>query len=91
MDEECSVCGLLLDALTSLTQITIYIDLSCASSKKKRDFGLEKSFIMREISTIKQMQKYHQYFHVNGESLSDTESVVEAISNPKPKRFRKPE
>jgi len=92
MDDDCSVCCLLQDSYNNLTKIVEYIDQSCAKQKVKRDFGLDKSYIIRELTSIQQMQRYHQYFHSTGMSLNDSESVVDSLSTaPKPKRFRKPE
>jgi len=91
MDDECAICCRLKAAQIPLLQLSELIDLSCANQKKKRDFGLDKSFVEKELATIKQMMKYHTYWHVNGESLNDPDIVYGIMDNNKPKRFRNTE
>lgn len=88
MIDQCAICDYIQDAIKNLSQISYLIDLSCRNQKRKKDFGLEKSFIQKEIATIEQMFKYHQYFHsTGGESLNDSDSLLN-YDQPKPKKFR---
>lgn len=92
MDNDCAVCCHLKEAQEQLAQIAGLIEFSCSAQKKKKDFGLDKGYVMKEVAVIQQMMKYHQYFHSTGESLNDSESVIDLYMNEpqKPKRFREP-
>lgn len=91
MDDECAVCNYIQLAINNLSAIANVIDLSCLNQKKKKDFGLDKSFVMREVASVQQMLKYHQYFHsTGGESLNDGNSMLDwNEEKPKSKKFRK--
>lgn len=91
MDEDCAVCCHLKLSQETLAKIAGLIEFSCATQKRKRDFGLDKSFIMKEVSTLQQMIKYHNFWHSSGESLNDNESVIDLSMGEipqKPKRFK---
>lgn len=93
MDPECAICDALLQATTNLSRISDFILMS--QPKKKKDFGLYESLVKRHIGEIAKMQKYHEYYHATGESLSDMGSGIDYSSGggdytpPKPQRFRK--
>lgn len=89
MDDQCAICNYIQTAIDNLLCIADTIEWSCADQKRKKDFGLDKSFVLKEAAVVQQMLKYHQYFHANGEALSDFNSVVNLDDEkPKPKRFR---
>ena len=89
---DCAICHSLQEAATALTRISRNIQMSCMGKSKKKEFGLEKSFVDSQISTMKRMMKFHQYYHSTGESLNDGDfglnSGNENPSPPKFKRFR---
>lgn len=68
---ECSICSSLQEAATALLRIVSHIEMSCLGTGKKKDFGLEKSFIESQVKVIRRMFKFHQYYHATGESLND--------------------
>lgn len=93
LDNECAICFSLQEAITALTRISLNIKMCCQGSSKKKEFGLEKSFVDSQISTIKRMVKFHQYHKATGQALSDGDfglhSNNENSSPPNPfKRFR---
>jgi len=89
LDDQCSICCALQDALNNLNIIIKHIDWSCTGSRKKQDFGLSKNFIQMQTKQINNMQKWHEYHHSTGESLMDAPSNIESTSEqPRPRRFR---
>jgi len=92
MDPDCAICCSLDESINSLSTIIKHIDWSCTGKSKKEDFGLTKSFVKRQIDTIKTMQKYHQYHHSTGESLKDTNSILDSNQGQpgQPQRWRRP-
>lgn len=89
---DCAICFSLQQAATALIRISKNIEMSCIGQSKKKDFGLEKSFIDSQLVTLKKMMKFHQYYHSTGESLNDNDfglgGTTENTSPPKFKRFR---
>lgn len=89
---ECAICFSLRQAAIALVRISNNIAMSCAGNTRKKDFGLEKSFVDSQISVLKKMIKYHQYYDATGNSLNDGEFGVysggDKPSPPKFKRFR---
>lgn len=94
MDPDCAICHAMCEAIDNLTRIGDYIMLS--KPKSKKDFGLHKSFVDKQIATIMQMQKFHDYYHSTGEALNDSGSGLDSFmgggnySPPekRPRRFR---
>lgn len=92
MDPECAICHALHEASENLSRICDFILMS--QPKKKKDFGLYKSFVDRQVGEIAKMQKYHDYYHITGEALNDSEPKVNYPSSggdytpPRPRRFR---
>jgi hypothetical protein len=76
MDTECAVCSSIKEAMDHLKMICQHIDFSCQGKQKKSDFGLDKSFIERQVATIKQMQEWHNFYHATGKSLKDSRNDV---------------
>jgi len=89
---DCAICFSLQEAATALGRISTNIKNCSMGNSKKKEFGLEKSFVDSQISTIKRMMKFHQYYHSTGEALSDGDfGLPSGNENPSPpifKRFR---
>lgn len=91
IDPDCAICCCLDETINSLSTIVKHIEWSCTGQKKKEDFGLTKNFVSAQITTIKAMQKYHEYHHSTGESLRDTNLGVRSSNEgqpPPPQRWR---
>jgi len=87
---DCSICFSLQEAATALGRISTNIKMCSLGSSKKKEFGLEKSFVDSQISTIKRMMKFHQYFHACGEALSDSDfGLPYSNDNPSPPNFKR--
>jgi len=90
LDNECAICFSLQEALTALARISLNIKMCSQGSSKKKEFGLEKSFVDSQISTIKRMGKFHQYYHSTGEALSDSDFGLHSNNeNPSPPNFKR--
>lgn len=89
---ECAICHSLKEAAMALIRISNNIAMSCIGSSRKKDFGLEKSFVDSQIANLKRMAKFHQYYDATGSSLNDgdfgIQSGNENNSPPKFRRFR---
>jgi len=90
---ECAICHSLEEARIALQRIANNIDMSCISKSRKKDFGLEKSFVEAQISVITRMVKFHQYYHSTGQSLNDGDFGLNLgnethNANPNFRRFR---
>lgn len=88
MDPDCAVCHSLQEASEALGRISTYISLS--QPKIKKDFGLYRSLVETQIKEISKMQKYHEYYHATGESLSDVGSGLNSPPGDsfRPRRYR---
>jgi hypothetical protein len=90
LDNECAICFSLQEAITALARISLNIKMCSQGSSKKKEFGLDKSFIDSQISTIKRMVKFHQYYHSTGEALSDNDFGLHSNNeNPSPPNFKR--
>lgn len=89
---ECAICHSLKEAAMALIRISNNIAMSCIGTSRKKDFGLEKSFVDSQIANLKRMTKFHQYYDATGSSLNDgdfgIQSGNENNSPPKFRRFR---
>ena len=87
---ECAICFSLQEAAVALGRISTNIKMCSLGSSKKKEFGLEKSFVDSQISTIKRMMKFHQYYHSTGEALSDGDFGLHSNNeNPSPPNFKR--
>ena len=87
---DCAICFSLQEAATALGRISNNIKNCCIGNPKKKDFGLEKSFVDSQISTVKRMMKFHQYYHSTGESLNDNDfGLPSGNENPSPPTFKR--
>lgn len=90
LDNDCAICFSLQEAITALTRISLNIKMCCQGSSKKKEFGLEKSFVDSQISTIKRMVKFHQYYKATGQALSDGDFGLNSNNdNPSPPNFKR--
>lgn len=73
--EECAICFALEEAKVHLERICQHIHLTCGTKNRKKDFGLELSFLKGILSQITNALKYHSYYHANAEqdALNDFE------------------
>lgn len=87
---ECAICHSLREAAISLIRISNNIAMSCVGKSKKKDFGLEKSFVDAQIASLKKMIKFHQYYDATGSSLNDGEfGISSGNENPSPPKFKR--
>jgi hypothetical protein len=90
LDNECAICFSLQEAITALARISLNIKMCSQGSSKKKEFGLEKSFVDSQISTIKRMVKFHQYYKATGQALSDGDFGLHFNNeNPSPPNFKR--
>lgn len=91
LDEDCAICCSIRDAIENLAEICRNIDMSCQDQRRKKDFGLERSYIIEQIKQIQLMQKWHQYYHIGGNELTEDDLGIGLNNKPaKGRRFRPP-
>jgi len=78
--DECAICFALEEAKIHLERICQHIQLTCGNKGRKKDFGLEQSFVKGILSQLVNAIKYHHYYHANAEqdALNDFELNLES-------------
>lgn len=87
---DCAICFSLQEAATALMRISNNINMSCMQKSPKKDFGLEKSFVDAQVSTLKRMMKFHQFYHATGTALNEGDfGLSNPDTNNTPPKFRR--